>query len=69
MLISEIQKRKDIERIYTEVRKDYPFESTCIEKLREIHAACIKVYEENPLNFVDENVKIVRSLLSKPTYK
>lgn len=64
MLISEIQKRKDIERIYVEVRKEYPFESTSIEQLREIHAACIKAYEENPLNFLDENVAIARSFLS-----
>jgi hypothetical protein len=69
MLISEVQKRRDIEMIYCEIRKDYPFESTSVEKIREIHAACIKAYEENPLNFVDENVKIARSFLKEPVYK
>lgn len=69
MLINEIQKRRDIEKIYTEIRKHYPFESTSIDRLREIHAACIKVYEENPLNFVDENVGIVLSWLKNPILK
>ena len=69
MLISEIQKRRDIEMIYCEIRKDYPFESTSVEKIREIHAACIKAYEENPLNFVDENVRIARSFLNELVHK
>lgn len=69
MLINEIQKRRDIEKIYTEIRKHYPFESTSIEQLREIHAACIKAYEENPLNFVDENVRIALSYLKSPVLK
>ena len=69
MLISEIQKRKDIEKIYAEIRKHYPFESTSIKQLREIHAACIKAYEENPLNFVDENVKVALSYLKTPGIK
>ena len=69
MLISEIQKRRDIERIYIEVRKDYTFELTSVDKIREIHAACIRAYEENPMNFVDENVKIARSFLRELVYK
>ena len=68
MLISEIQKRKDIEKIYAEIRKHYPFESTSIKQLREIHAACVRAYEENPLNFLEENLKIALSYLKKSGY-